>query len=309
MTLHLYFIRRFVKSVAQVLAVFFGVMLLIDVVEQLRQFSGQDLGLGQALRLAALNVPSSLYSILPLIFILAAIAMFLSLAKSSELIVVRAAGRSGLHFLLAPILASLVLGGLFVALINPLVATTSREYEALHTRYARGSESVLSVSSSGLWLRQGGPEGQTVIKAARTNLDGTRLYAVTFLTFDPQGVPQTRIEAGEALLTAGAWQLSAAKYWDLTAQNPERTSRIEATGSLPSDLTREQIRDSFGTPSAIPIWALPAYIDRLEQAGFSARAHRVWFQTELALPLLLAAMVLIAAGFSMRHARAGKTGT
>ena len=30
---------------------------------------------------------------------------------------------------------------------------------------------------------------------------------------------------------------------------------------------------------------------------------------ELALPLLLAAMVLIAAGFTMRHARFGKTGT
>ena len=30
---------------------------------------------------------------------------------------------------------------------------------------------------------------------------------------------------------------------------------------------------------------------------------------ELALPLLLAAMVLIAAGFTMRHARMAKTGT
>ncbi|MGB5560093.1 MAG: LptF/LptG family permease, partial [Paracoccaceae bacterium] len=74
------------------------------------------------------------------------------------------------------------------------------------------------------------------------------------------------------------------------------------------DLTRDQIRDSFGTPSAIPIWELPAFIDRLERAGFSARQHRVWLQMELALPLMLAAMVMIGAGFTMRHTRFGKTG-
>ena len=56
-------------------------------------------------------------------------------------------------------------------------------------------------------------------------------------------------------------------------------------------------------------WNLPGYINDLERAGFSARAHRVWLQMELALPLLLASMVLIAAGFTMRHARFGKTGS
>jgi lipopolysaccharide export system permease protein len=53
---------------------------------------------------------------------------------------------------------------------------------------------------------------------------------------------------------------------------------------------------------------LPGYIADLERSGFSARAYRVWLQIELALPLTLAAMVLIAAGFTMRHVRAGKTG-
>ena len=52
------------------------------------------------------------------------------------------------------------------------------------------------------------------------------------------------------------------------------------------------------------------YIRRgLERAGFSARKHNVWFQMELALPLLLMAMVLVGAGFTMRHARSGQTGT
>ncbi|HMO08289.1 MAG TPA: LPS export ABC transporter permease LptG [Paracoccaceae bacterium] len=309
MTLSLYIAGRFLRVLAQVFLVFLGILMLIDIVDQLRRLAPQGLGLAQATELAALNVPASLYRILPLIFILAAIAMFLALARSSELVVIRAAGRSALRFLVAPVLASLAVGVLAVAMLNPLVAALTREYETLHARYARGAESVLSVSSSGLWLRQGGAEGQTVIQAARTDLDGTRLYGVTLLVLGPDGLPERRIEAEEALLIPGAWRLTGARIWDLTAENPEVGRIAQDQATLPSDLTRERIRASFGTPSSIPIWDLPAYIDRIEAAGFTARAHRVWFQMELALPLLLTGMVLVAAGFTMRHARFGRTGT
>ncbi len=308
MTLSLYFVSRFFKAVAQVFFVFFGILMLIDMVEQLRRFSSKSITLTEAATLALLNVPANLYTILPLIFILAAITLFLSLAKSSELVIVRAAGRSGLRFLMAPVLAALVLGCLVVAVLNPLVAATTKQYDLLYAHQARGEESVLSISENGLWLRQGGPEGQAVIKAVRADAEGTRLFGATFLMFDQDGIPIQRIEAEEAELTPGAWQLTNAKYWDMTAQNPELGARLEPAARLNSELTRDRIRDSFGDPSAIPVWALPDYITKLEQAGFSARAHRVWLQMEMALPLLLAAMVLVAAGFTMRHARFGKTG-
>ena len=43
----------------------------------------------------------------------------------------------------------------------------------------------------------------------------------------------------------------------------------------------------------------------LEAAGFSAVRHRLHFQTLLSLPVLAAAMALLAAGFSMRSSRRG----
>jgi lipopolysaccharide export system permease protein len=308
-TLSFYIARRFARMVALILLIFLGIMLLIDILDQLRKFSDQGISFAQAAELSAMNVPSSLYRILPLILILSAIALFLGLARSSELVVVRAAGRSGLRFLLAPVVVALMLGAFAVAVLNPLVAATSKQYDLLWAQYARGNASTLSISADGLWLRQGGPEGQTVIHASRANLDGTELFGVTFLSFDATGLPLSRVEADEAALGAGAWNLRGAKRWDLAAANPEASATDSTTMSLPSDLTRDAIRDSFGTPSAIPIWGLPDYIAGLERAGFSARSHRVWFQMELAQPLLLAAMVLLAAGFTMRHARFGQTGT
>ena len=310
MTLSLYVARKFFWIVVSVFFIFFGIMMLIDIIEQLRKFSSTDIAVTTAAYMALMNVPESLYRILPLILIMAAITLFLGLARSSELVVVRAAGRSGLSFLVAPVVTALLIGAFAVAVLNPLVAATSKKYDVLFAKQSQGQGSVLSVSDSGLWLRQGGVDGQTVIQAARANSDGTELFGVTYLTFGADGLPITRIEAEKAVLEPGAWALTAAKQWNLRETNPESTSTAMAQGlRVPSELTRDSIRDSFGTPSAIPIWGLPTYIDGLEQAGFSARSYQVWLQMELAQPVLLAAMVLIAAGFTMRHARFGKTGT
>lgn len=308
MTLSLYIARRFAGMLGRVFLVFFGILLLIDTLEQLRRFSDAGIGLPQALELGLLNVPSSLYRILPLILILSAIALFLGLARSSELVVVRAAGRSGLRFLMTPVIVALLFGALIVAVFNPIVAATSRLYDQRWAELAHGNAQAFSVNEGGLWLRQGGDDGQTVIHAGRANGDGTELYDVTFLTFAPNGLPLRRILADSARLAPGEWQLQRPKAWALDAANPEAQALTEATAALPSDLTGDAIRDSFGTPEAVPFWQLPDFIAGLEKAGFSARAYRVWFQMELAQPLLLAAMVLLAAGFTMRHARFGGTG-
>ena len=288
MTLHLYFARRFLRSVLAVLAIFFAILLLIGLIDQIRRFGGSDdAGFGTLVLLSALSVPASLYRILPLIMILATLSLFLSLARSSELVVARASGRSALKSLIAPLLLAMLIGVLAVAAVNPIVAATQKQYETITARLS-GVASTLSVSSEGLWLRQGSRDGQTVIRATRANLDGTVLFGVTFLGYGSDGRPTYRIEAEEAELVTGAWSIRNAKEWrfDTETQIPEIDSFESEKMSLASNLTRNQILDSFGTPSAIPIWELPQFIARLEAAGLSARVHRTFFHMELALPIL-----------------------
>lgn len=307
MTLHRYFARRFAFSFLGVGAVFFLIMLFVDLVEQLRRY-GEDASISEVLTLSLLNLPQGLYQILPLIMILAAIALFLSLARSSEMVVTRAAGRSALRALMAPLLVALMIGVLAIGVLNPIVAGTSKQFE-VRSDALRGDASVLSLGSSGLWLRQGDEDGQTVIRAQKANLDGTVLRQVTFLTFAPDGTPAGRINAASAELQSGAWLLRDTKSWVLEDNTvPEADAELAATLQVPSTLTADQIRDSFGTPSSIPIWELPAFIDRLQKAGFSAQRHLVWFHGELALPIFLVAMVLIGASFTLHHQRGGRTG-
>ncbi len=308
MILHRYFAWRYVKSFLGTFAVFFIMMGLIDVIEQARSYADDGAGLAGILTLTLLNVPKEIYQILPLIVIISAIALFLGLARSSEMVVTRAAGRSALKSLVAPVAVTLVIGAAATALFNPIVAATTKAYEA-RTDLLEGKESILTLSDDGLWLRQGSEDGQTVIRAERSNLDGTELMVVSFLTFDPDGLPTRRVEARMAKLEAGQWVLRGAKLWPLTGSaNPEIDAQLLPVVRLPSTLTSDQIRDSFGKPSSISIWKLPGFIDRLQEAGFAARRHEVFLQTELAQPAFLVAMMLIGAGFTMRHQRGGRVG-
>ncbi len=308
MILHLYFAKRFLLTFVLIFSVLLGIMVFVDLVEQLRLFSGKAAGFSDIVRLTMLNIPAGLYAILPLIVILTTLTLFLSLARSSEMVVTRAAGRSALNALVAPLLVAIAIGGLAVAILNPIVAATSRAYEA-QSRALTGDASALTIGASGLWLRQGTAVQQAVIRAKGSNLNGTELSDVTFMVFEKnQGLTQ-RIEAARATLTPGAWRLEDTTSWPLGQDaNPQTQMEKAQVMTLASTLTANQIRNSFGAPNAIPIWDLPAFIDRLQEAGFSAARYKMWFQMEMALPLFFVAMVMIGAVFTLRHQRGGRTG-
>ncbi|WP_109467272.1 LPS export ABC transporter permease LptG [Albibacillus kandeliae] len=310
MILDFYFARRFAWSFLLIGAVFLSMIMLIDVFEQVRRFGDSDVNYGQMLGLTLLNTPGAIKDILPLLMILSTVVLFVGLARSSELVVLRATGRSGIRALLAPAVVAFLIGVLAVTTLNPIVAATSNRYQQLSETYRNGGPSALSLSREGLWLRQGSAKGQAVIHAnGYTNADPLTLEDVTIISYAPGGGPVQRINAGSALLGNGEWILGDAKVWSLAAGvNPETTAERHDRMTFSTTLTEDRIRDTLGRPTGISVYDLPGTIRALRQAGFSTRRHEVWYQVELARPLFLLAMVLVGAAFTMRHTRFGGTG-
>ncbi|MGR3542457.1 MAG: LPS export ABC transporter permease LptG [Hasllibacter sp.] len=307
MTLAAYLARRHALAVLATLGIFAALLGLVDLIEQIRRY-GETRALSETAILTLLNLPGLIYEVLPLVVLLGTLSLTLALARASEWVVIRAAGRSILRAVAAPAAVAFVLGAAALALWNPIVAATLGRAEALEGEWASAGRSVLTLSGEGIWLRQGGASGQTVIRAGRASLDGTRLSGASFVTFLPGRGPVLRIDADEAALADGHWNLTGLKRWDLTAPNPEAAATRAPQGRIPTDLTADQIRDSFGAPRAIPIWGLPAFVADLERAGFSARQHRMHLWAEIASPLFLVAMALIGAAFATGQQRGGRTG-
>lgn len=310
MILDRYFARRFLQSFVVIGGIFLTLLILIDLIEQVRRFDDYDLSVGQLLGLTLLNTPAAISEMLPLLIILSTIALFVGLARTSELVVTRATGRSGIRALVAPVLLALSIGVLAVALLNPIAAATSEEFQRLSDEYRNNGNSALSISREGLWLRQSSEDGQSVIHAKGTsNGDTLGLNVVTVITFAADGKPTQQIVAERAELDDGIWVLSNSKQWPLrNGLNPETNAVTHERLELPTSLTRQRILDTLGQQDSVSVYDLPQLIRDLREAGFSTKQYEVWLQVQLARPLFLVSMVLIGAAFTMRHVRFGGTG-
>lgn len=300
-TLSLYIARRFFSGFMLFLLSIAAIIFLIDLVELLRRSSGRPAVTFQILlQLALLKLPHMIEKIVPFATLFGGMYAFWRLTRTSELVVARASGVSVWQFLSPAVLTAMVLGLFTIGVLNPLSATMLLRFEQMEADIISSKGEQLSVSETGLWLRQADPQGQSVIHAERMTQNDMVLRQVTVFLFDAQSRFTRRLDSDVAKLEEGAWRLQ-----DVLVTAPNVPSREQASYVLPTEWTPNKIQDSFSPPETLAFWKLPGFIDILEKAGFTATRHRVHWYALLALPVMLAAMVLIAATFSLRMTRRG----
>ncbi len=303
-TLSFYIGRQFLLGIGTVFAVLASLVFMVEMVELLRRASGNDqIGFFLVLEMTALKLPATAQQAIPFAALFGAMLTFSRLTRTQELVVARAAGVSVWQFLTPAIAIALGLGALIVTVGDPVSSILAAKYERVEAKYLRGRASLLALSSSGLWLRQADPGGQTVIHAAKISQRGIELSEVTVFLFEGSDRFIGRIDAKRARLHHGFWELEEA-----VLNGPDRPRQSFARHRIDTTLTVDEIQDSFATPETLSFWRLPAFIETLEAAGFSALRHRLHWHKVLAGPILLCAMVLIAATFSLRLTRRGGTG-
>ena len=316
LTLGLYIGQRFLGIAAGAFAAVFLLVVTVDLVELMRAGGDSQAGFADLVGMALLHAPAITITAAPFTVLLASMTCFAMLARSSELVVTRAAGVSAWRLLTPALLTAVGLGIFVFTVYNPLAAAFARKFETLEQRYFERSSSRLSVSADGLWLRQGGPEGQTVIRAQGASGTGGRLWKVNVFQFDANDRLYRRIDARSALLEDKAWRLTGVRRWDLLAIEIDNAGSSDIATRpqlldemrIATDLTTESIQESFAAPVTISFWKLPKFIRLLEASGLSSSRHRLHWHMLLAIPVVFFAMVLIGAAFSMRHARFGGLG-
>ncbi len=310
MTLWFYVVRRFLMNVLKVeLAVFF-LILLVNATEEMRFLTGRDADLSTTLWLVGTSMPKLMLTTLPLVVLLGSLFTFVGLARSSEMVVIRASGVSALRVLLVPAITAVLLGVFAVTIFNPIVAATIRKNQEIKQSFTQTGRNAFSVSPEGIWLRQTNDRGSTIINARTSSGDGVVLFNVTFHEFNQGNQLSRRIEAQKAHLLDGQWMLYEAMQWRFNSREEDGGTDVRPFDQIavPTELTEEDILESFDAPENMSVWKLPSFIRQLEASGFTALRHRIHLQSQLAVPLLLFAMVLVGSVFAMRPSRFGNTG-
>jgi lipopolysaccharide export system permease protein len=302
-TIARYFSARFFLAMIAMFLICCVLIFFVDFIEMLRRagsYAGDISGLLLAW-ITLLRLPSFSELTLPFAVLIGSIGIFLMLSRTSELVVLRAAGISVWQFTLPAMVVAFVLGIIFVLVYNPVAAAARGEAERLYGIAFGKDQSILTSSrNSGAWLREDGTDGPTVLHAADVLNQGLELNGVSAFQYDRDHGLTERIEARKATLKDGRWELDDA-WVSAVGQEPEFYKHY----LLSTYLTPTQVRDSLGTVFSISVWDLPNFIEIAERAGLPATQYRVQYQLLLSRPFLLVTMVLIAATCSLKGFRFG----
>ena len=302
-TLKYYLAKCILKGIAIAFFCVLAVIMLVDFVEASRNI-GSEVGVSawQVFGLTLLKTPHLIEETIPFIILFGVMGALYGLNRRSELIVLRAAGLSAWRFLAPAMGLAGLIGVLWSLIFNPLAA----QMLSAHDKLAESLSAAPRTSTAkAIWLREGSELSQTVIYAPRADVLSATLFDATFYVFkrhaDGSASFERRFDAQRAQLTdQGYWQLQTI-IENKVGESPERLGAI----SMPTAITHQNLRNTVGADISVPFWELPAAIETTKQAGFSTVALRLQLHKLLALPVMLIAMTIIAAGVSTRLTRSG----
>ena len=301
-TLFRYIAWRTVAGIGGLFLVLASLVLLIDLIENMR-FAGKidDGDFGLAIQLTVLRLPALTQALIPFVFLFGSIWMFNQLNRRSEISVMRSAGLSVWRLLGPAALIAALSGVLIITLIDPLSSNMLSYAEDLKSDRVGEKRNLVRVLDDGLWLRQREGDMQLLINARNFDDERAALERVTVWRLDEGSAFMERIDAEEAFLSGRTIELRNARLLSVVEQ-VERRSPIYA---IPTALTPGDLRERVPPPETMSLWQLPRFILLAEATGLPTDRYHIRFHDLCATPLKLLAMILIAAAFSLRPMRMG----
>jgi lipopolysaccharide export system permease protein len=290
--------RSMLGASALVLAVLVGLTGFIEFVHQLDDIGVGEYNLPRAIVFVVLKQTDSAFTVLPIAILLGSLLGLGSLAQSSELIAVRAAGVS-LLALARAVLVTGVLLALATAVVGEYLAPPLQRYARnMRLSAMRGEAAPASESS---WIR----DGRLLINVNSSGEPGTA------------GVYLFELGAGDRLDSiahADSAGFDAAGHWVLYNVRETRF----AAGGVESSVTRSRVQPSSLSPSLLGLtvvrqdhldgMALYRYMKFLVQNGLDARHYEVAFWGRLANIAVVPFMCVMSLCFAFGQLRRAGTG-
>ena len=309
MRLHLtfatYISRQFLGCWFGVFLALIALIAMFDTIEIMRRGANiQAMSIGNILTLVFFKLPHLIQKAIPFTILFGAMLAFWRLNRHHELVVARSAGLSAWEFLAPVLIVTILIGVIKITVYSSFASAMMFRYEQLENKYFPRKFSLATLSGKGLWLRQKVKNGHYLLHSPKITSPNMVLEPVTIFKFVNGDNFSSRIDASQGILGDQVWHLKK-----VGINSPNAPLQKLKNYTVETNLTKENIQDSFANPKTMSFWELPGFISVLENAGFSGLRHRLYWHSQLADPALLCAMVLFAAACTLRLQRRGGTTT
>ena len=264
-----------------------------------------DIGVGSftvenAFMFVGLNLPKYAFDLLPIAALIGALLALGNLARTLELVVVRAAGVSTMRIALWTAGAGVILM-ILTGLIGEVIAPPMEQYGRQMKTFAKFNDYSMAGNKSA-WAK----DGDRIISVRQQSADN-RYGGVYVFNFDAQRRLRSVGHAQSASIDkTNRWKLD--NYVESQLEEERVVSSKQAGTELQTRLSPEFLGLAVLDPESLPGRGLYSYIQHLKENGLDSRSYEVAFWARIARTVAVAVIVILAVPFAFGPMRSTGTG-
>lgn len=293
-----YLAREIVVSTALVTLAFIGLFAFFDFINELDGVGRNGYELHHALVYVLLILPGRVYELIPITVLIGTLYALTTLARHSEITVMRASGMSTarmLRTLAGTGLIFVVLTFAFGEYVAPPAERAAQQWKLTATGSA-----VSQQLRSGLWVRDGARFINVMRVLPDRSMERVRIY-----TFDDERMLSSLSQAVRGGYDAQQreWRLIDVVSTRFTGSETQLTHEAEVRWR--SDLTPEVLSVLMVAPERMQVTTLYAYIKHLRDNRQNADRFEIALWKKVFYPFASLVMIALALPFAFTHDRMG----
>tara|TARA_B110001452_G_C15175095_1_gene408326 strand:+ start:29 stop:1111 length:1083 start_codon:yes stop_codon:yes gene_type:complete len=282
-----YLISQFSYIALQISIIFFGLVFILNIFEEINYLKESEAGFYYPLLLTFLNTPSVFFQIFPFIFLISTQFFFLSITDKKELPIYKNFGLSNLKILSTIVTFSLVLGILIVIIFYNFSSKMKFIYLDLKNNYSKDNKYLSVVTDNGLWIKDEINGSINIINAEK--ITGNYLTNVSITQFDLNFELTQTINSEKVNVSDFLWQIEN----PIIAKDKKKNQRVEYL-IFETHFDIKKIKSLFSNLTSLSLFELNKLKNDYVDLGYSTTEISLHQQKILSFPIYLTVMSLFA---------------
>ena len=200
-----FLLNLFFNSFWKIFLIFFGIIFIINVIEQIEFFKNIDINFMFPIFLSFLNTPSILFELLPFIFLISTQVFFIRLIDNHELEIFKYSGLNNIKILKILTLISFVFGLFFIIFFYNIASLLKGDYLEFKNKYSNDNKYLAVITKNGLWMKDIINGKTNIINA--NNVNENFLTDVLIVQFDKDFKLIQTIQSEKININTNQWKI------------------------------------------------------------------------------------------------------
>ncbi len=279
-------INDFLKLLLIISSIFFILILLLNLFEELNFFKDSNQSLYYPLLLNILNAPSVLVNIFPFIFLISTQFLLINLIEKNELIILKNFGIDNFRLIAIISIVSFIASLFIIIFFYNFSAKLKHFYLDIKNDFATDNKYLAVITENGIWIKDEINNNKIIINAKL--IEGNFLKEVVITKFDNDFLPKEYIYGEIVDIKKKIWVIEKA----IIIENNVR--KIKNDFLFESNFNSEKINTLFSNLTSLTIWELFNLRDEYASVGYSVNEINLHLQKIYSFPVYLTILTIFA---------------